>query len=186
MVWNCPLWFVKCSTTEGLVEMWQIFFLLFLSLTATATAVTDGSKSHDKNRGRIHERSHGKSNQESEEALYYNRKDTDSLSSVSDTNKAMKGEVVVEKFVETLMASERYLKMIESVERKLNHLDATFHERTNSILKYVSEMLRTMKAGPGELMENSLQSIRTDLDKLKMSVTDRLERPTMRGNTFYC
>ncbi|XP_026321180.1 fibrinogen C domain-containing protein 1-A-like isoform X2 [Hyposmocoma kahamanoa] len=85
------------------------------------------------------------------------------------------------------MSSERYLKMIESVERKVNHLDATFHERTNSILKYVSEMLRTMKAGPGDLMENTLRSIKTDLDKLKMSVTERLERPTMRvdGGDFH-
>lgn len=162
--------------------MWLRNFLLFLSLIATTTAVTNGAKSHDKNRDRSRERSHEKSNEDSEEAIFFNRKDIDSLPSAATSTKALKGEVVVEKFVETLMASERYLKMIESVERKLNHLDATFHERTNSILKYVSEMLRTMKAGPGDLMENALRSIKTDLDKLKMSVTERLERPTMRGN----
>lgn len=162
--------------------MWQRNFLIFLSLIATAAAVTSGAKGHDKNRDRS--RSHEKSNEDSEEAIFFNRKDVDSLPSAPTSTMAMKGEVVVEKFVETLMASERYLKMIESVERKLNHLDATFHERTNSILKYVSEMLRTMKAGPGDLMENALRSIKTDLDKLKMSVTERLERPNMRGNCF--
>lgn len=161
--------------------MWQRNTLIFLSLIATTTAVTNGAKSYDKNRDRSRERSHEKRNQDSEEALYFDRKDADSLPSAPTSTRALKGEVVVEKFVETLMASERYLKMIESVERKLNHLDATFHERTNSILKYVSEMLRTMKAGPGELMETALRSIKTDLDKLKMSVTERLDRPTMRG-----
>lgn len=164
--------------------MWQINFLLFLSLIATATAVTSVAKSHDKNRDRSRQSSHEKTNEDSEEEIFFNRKDIDSLPSVPASAKALKGEVVVEKFVETLMASERYLKMIESVERKLNHLDATFHERTNSILKYVSEMLRTMKSGPGDLVENALRSIKTDLDKLKMSVTERLERPTMRGNYF--
>lgn len=164
--------------------MWQRNILLFLSLLATATAVTNGPKSHDKNRERTRERNNDKNNDDSEEAIFFNRKDIDSLPSAPTSTKALKGEVVVEKFVETLMASERYLKMIESVERKLNHLDATFHERTNSILKYVSEMLRNMKAGPGDLMENALRSIKTDLDKLKMSVTERLDRPTMRGNWF--
>lgn len=160
--------------------MWLRKFLLLISLIVTFTVI-NGASTHDRNRERSRERT--QKNEDSDE-MYYNRKNADGLPILPAANSKAKGEVVVEKFVETLMASERYLKMIESVERKLNHLDATFHERTNSILKYVSEMLRTMKAGPGEGVENTLRSIKTDLDKLMMTVTERLERPTMRGNCF--
>lgn len=166
--------------------MWQRKFLYLISLIATITAVISGALTHERNHETGRERNREKINEESEEQIFFNRKNVDSLPLPAST-KALKGEVVVEKFVETLMASERYLKMIEAVERKLNHLDATFHERTNSILKYVSEMLRTMKAGPGDVMENTLRSIKTDLEKLKTTVTERLERPTMRGKLFnYC
>lgn len=92
------------------------------------------------------------------------------------------GDVVVEKFVETLMASERYWKQIETVERKLNHLDTTFHEKSNSILKYLSEMMRLVKTSPAEMLEKALIDMKTDLDRLKQSVTTRLdEHPSMRG-----
>lgn len=102
------------------------------------------------------------------------------------TGRTAVGDVVVEKFVETLMASERYWKQIESVERKLNHLDATFHEKTNSIMKYLSEMLRMVKSSPAEMLEKALIDMKTDLDRLKQSVTTRLdEHPSMRGKCLH-
>lgn len=91
-------------------------------------------------------------------------------------------DIVVEKFVETLMASERYLKMIETVERKLDHLDANFHEKTNSILKYLSEAIRIIKTSPSEMLEKSLTNMKMDLDRLKQSMTIKLDEiPAMRG-----
>ncbi|CAH1647671.1 unnamed protein product [Spodoptera littoralis] len=71
--------------------------------------------------------------------------------------------------------------MIESVERKMNHLDTTFHERTNSILKYLSEMLRMIKASSSEMLEKALRNVKTDLDKLKHTMSERVdEHPNMR------
>ncbi|KAG6452175.1 fibrinogen C domain-containing protein 1 isoform X2 [Manduca sexta] len=90
------------------------------------------------------------------------------------------GDAVVEKFVETLMSSERYLKMIEIVERKLNHLDATFHEKVNAINKYLAEILRIVKSPSDELLENSLKGLKGDLDKLKYSITSKEHQPNMR------
>uniref|UniRef100_A0A2A4J0G4 Uncharacterized protein n=1 Tax=Heliothis virescens TaxID=7102 RepID=A0A2A4J0G4_HELVI len=99
------------------------------------------------------------------------------------TGRSAVGDAVVEKFVETLMSSERYLKMIESVERKMNHLDTTFHERTNSILKYLSEMLRMIKTSSSEMLEKALRNVKLDLDKLKQSMSERLdEHPNMRDS----
>lgn len=98
------------------------------------------------------------------------------------TGRSFVGDAVVEKFVETLMASERYLKLIETVERKLNHLDATFHEKSNGILKYVSETLRVVKTSPLLTVEKALIGMKDDLDRLKQSVTLRLNNhPNMRG-----
>ncbi|XP_053624594.1 angiopoietin-1-like isoform X3 [Plodia interpunctella] len=97
-----------------------------------------------------------------------------------------KSDLIVEKFVETLMSSEKYLKMVETVERKLNHLDATFHERTNSILKHLAEMLRTVKASPANALESSLMSVKDDLDRMKHLLATA-EQPSMRadGHPFH-
>lgn len=123
-------------------------------------------------------------NEELEDALFFNRKEIDRLPTT--TLRYAKGEVVVEKFVETLMASEKYLKMIESVEKKLNHLDASFHERTNSILKYIVEMQRSMKTSSSDNLETALRSVKSDLDKMRQTIIGRKEiRPNMRGNLIH-
>ncbi|XP_045784004.1 angiopoietin-related protein 7-like isoform X3 [Maniola jurtina] len=84
------------------------------------------------------------------------------------TPKTTKGEIVVEKFVDTLMASEKYLKMIETVEEKLTHLETTFQDRSSAILKYLAEVLRVVKTSPSDhILENALQLLKNDLDRLK-------------------
>lgn len=122
-----------------------------------------------------------RSNEDQEEELFHAKKRIDTRLPTT-TGRSSMGDAVVEKFVETLMSSERYLKMIESVERKMNHLDTTFHERTNSILKYLSEMLRMIKASSSEMLEKALRNVKSDLDKLKQSMSERVdEHPNMRG-----
>ncbi|CAG9138155.1 hypothetical protein JYU34_000241 [Plutella xylostella] len=79
-------------------------------------------------------------------------------------------EAIIGKFMETLLASGRYLKMVESVDRKLNHLDMNFHEHSNTILKYLNELLQFSKNSNAVGLEKSLMMMRQDLDKLKVSV----------------
>ncbi|XP_026746620.1 fibrinogen C domain-containing protein 1-like isoform X5 [Trichoplusia ni] len=122
-----------------------------------------------------------RSNEDGDDDVFHIKKRTDSRVPTT-TGRSSVGDAVVEKFVETLMSSERYLKMIESVERKMNHLDTTFHERTNSILKYLSEMLRMIKASSSEMLEKALRNVKSDLDKLKQSMSERIdEHPNMRA-----
>ncbi|CAH0716404.1 unnamed protein product, partial [Brenthis ino] len=93
-----------------------------------------------------------------------------------------KGEIAVEKFVDTMMASEKYLKMIETVENRLSHLESVFLVRTNTILKYMTEVLRVIKTSPVDILENALQSLKTDLDKLKRLISQQMnESPNLRG-----
>lgn len=103
---------------------------------------------------------------------------------LSTTTNRPKGEAVVEKFVETLMSSERYLKMVETVERKLNHLDNTFHERSNSIMKYLTELMRLVKSSPAGMLEGALGSLKGDLDKLRKLIVERIDAPRMRGENL--
>lgn len=92
------------------------------------------------------------------------------------------GEEVVEKFVETLIDSEKYLKQIKTVEKKLDHLDLQFHEKSNNMMKYLAEMLRMLKASPAEMLDKALNNMKIDLDKLKQAVTTRLgEHPSLRS-----
>ncbi|XP_021186939.1 fibrinogen C domain-containing protein 1 isoform X2 [Helicoverpa armigera] len=124
--------------------------------------------------------------EDQEEEGFHMKKRVDNKFVQTTTGRSAVGDAVVEKFVETLMSSERYLKMIESVERKMNHLDTTFHERTNSILKYLSEMLRMIKASSSEMLEKALRNVKLDLDKLKQSMSERLdEHPNMRESAEY-
>ncbi|XP_064076444.1 angiopoietin-related protein 7-like [Vanessa tameamea] len=100
------------------------------------------------------------------------------------TERIAKPEVVVEKFVETLMASERYLKLIETVEAKVVHLETIFQERTNTILKYLTEVLRAIKTNPVDTLQSSLHSLKNDLDKLKHVVSHQKdESPKLRVDT---
>ncbi|CAG9558280.1 unnamed protein product [Danaus chrysippus] len=84
-----------------------------------------------------------------------------------------KGEIVVEKFVESLMSSEKYLKIIETIEDRMTHLESIFHERSNSILKYLLEVLRAVKNPPAEVMERAFKNLKHDLDRLKFSVSHK-------------
>ncbi|XP_063838139.1 ficolin-2-like isoform X2 [Ostrinia nubilalis] len=143
--------------------------LVLTFLFAVAIAKRDG----------YNHRAHDRSNEEVDD-LYYGRNG----SRVPTTTVRPKGEAVVEKFVETLMSSERYLKMVETVEKKLNHLDTTFHERSNSILKYLAELLRMVKSSPASMLENALKSLKGDLDKLKSTIMERMEAPKMRGDNL--
>ena len=98
------------------------------------------------------------------------------------TGHTVKAEIAVEKFVDTMMASEKYLKMIEAVEIKVNHLNTVFIERSNVILKYITEVLTLIKTSPVDALENSLQTLKGDLDKLKRLISHQLEdSPNLRG-----
>lgn len=96
------------------------------------------------------------------------------------------GENAIEKFVETLMSSEKYLKMIDSVERKISHLDSVFHGKTNNILKYLSEMQKVLNASSTESVLKTLNTLQTDMKQVKVLLREALElRPSMRGKLIY-
>ncbi|OWR40611.1 Angiopoietin 1 [Danaus plexippus plexippus] len=75
------------------------------------------------------------------------------------------------------MSSEKYLKIIETIEDRMTHLESIFHERSNSILKYLLEVLRAVKNPPAEVMERAFKNLKHDLDRLKYSVSQKSGTP---------
>ncbi|CAH2103173.1 unnamed protein product [Euphydryas editha] len=103
------------------------------------------------------------------------------------TGRTTKPEVVVEKFVETLLASERYLRLIEVVEDKMTHLQTMFRERTNTIMKYLTEVLRVVKTSPVDQVESNLHSLKDDLEKLKKYISQEVDdNPNLRVDSTNC
>lgn len=99
--------------------------------------------------------------------------------------KDKKAEIVVEKFIETLIASEKYLRMIENVEVKLDHLETTVQDRSNSILKYLAELLHGAKTSPADILERALQSLKNDLDRMKEALLPQVQKPQYRGKDLF-
>lgn len=89
------------------------------------------------------------------------------------TPRTMKGELIVERFVNTLVSNEKYLKLIEVIKHKLDHLDMTFQERSSSIIKYLSEILRVVKSSPVTILDTALRGLQKDLDNLKQALINR-------------
>lgn len=88
-------------------------------------------------------------------------------------------EIIIEKFIDSLVSSERYLALME---RKLNHLDISFHEKSSNIMNYLTEMMKKIKPQPTAEVEATLKGVTKDLEKFKHTIIDKVTMmPHMRG-----
>ncbi|CAH0716405.1 unnamed protein product, partial [Brenthis ino] len=80
-------------------------------------------------------------------------------------------EVVIEKLMEAITANEKYLKKIENIDFKLNRLDIEIHERTNAILKRLTEVTTTVHSpGDSKKYNASWDDLKTDISQIKLSL----------------
>ncbi|XP_045510174.1 angiopoietin-related protein 7-like isoform X1 [Colias croceus] len=78
-------------------------------------------------------------------------------------------EMVIEKLVESITSSEQYLKKVESIDFRLNRLDIEIHEKTNSILKYLTEIIQAIQnMGNSESIEPALEKLNKDISEIKL------------------
>ncbi|XP_063394319.1 angiopoietin-related protein 7-like [Cydia fagiglandana] len=61
-------------------------------------------------------------------------------------------EAVIEKIMDTITSSEKYLKKVDSIDYKLNRLDIEVHDKTNDILKYLGEIMKSIR-GQGSVFK---------------------------------
>lgn len=77
-------------------------------------------------------------------------------------------EAVIEKLMESITSSEKYLKKIESIDFRLNRLDIEVHEKTNSIMKRLNEIFKGLREqGYSDKLETVLDTLKTDVNQIK-------------------
>ncbi|XP_052746732.1 techylectin-5B-like [Bicyclus anynana] len=79
-------------------------------------------------------------------------------------------EAVVEKLIDTISASEKYLKKVESIDFRLNRLDIEIHEKTNSIMKHLSEIIRTIQNQTPSDKLVMLDTMKSDIGQIKYAL----------------
>ncbi|CAK1554091.1 unnamed protein product [Leptosia nina] len=93
-------------------------------------------------------------------------------------------EVVIEKLMESITSSEKYLKKVDSIDFRLNRLDIEVHEKTNGILKYLAEIFNSMQnSGNSEKLETELEKIKNDLSEIK-NIFEKNPRAKVEGAEY--
>lgn len=95
-------------------------------------------------------------------------------------------EAVVEKLVDSITSSEKYLKKIESIDFRLNRLDIEVHEKTNTIMNHITEVIKTIQSQtPPDKLE-MLDVMKSDIDQIKHIIEHRPISKASGINYFHC
>lgn len=92
----------------------------------------------------------------------------DNVTRVVQSASLSDNEAVIDKLMETITSSEKYLKKVDSIDFRLNRLDIEVHEKTNSILKQLMEIMKAIRsdAYPDKL-ETVLDTLKTQVNQIK-------------------
>lgn len=78
-------------------------------------------------------------------------------------------EDVIEKLINTFSSSEKYLKKIDSIDFRLNRLDIEVHEKTNDIVKRITNILAVLREqGSPDKFETVLDTLKNDVTQIKL------------------
>lgn len=107
------------------------------------------------------------------DAMLTSRK-RDNKTRVAQSANLSDNEGVVEKLLDTITASEKYLKKVDSIDFRLNRLDIEVHERTNNIMKHLTEIFKRVDSDvQSEKLEIVLKSLKNDVNKIKFMIENR-------------
>ncbi|XP_052752404.1 angiopoietin-related protein 7-like isoform X2 [Galleria mellonella] len=92
---------------------------------------------------------------------------------VAQSTGATDNEAVLEKLMEILTSSEKYLKKVDSIDFRLNRLDIEIHEKTNNILKQLMEIMKSIRGqNYAENLDIVLDSMKTDVNEIKLMLVN--------------
>lgn len=96
-------------------------------------------------------------------------------------------EIVIEKLLESITANDKYLRKIENIDFRLTRLDIELHEKSNAILKRLTDM-----TAPPPNQDDSanfttiLDDLKTTLDHIKhMLKNDHRHRGKVTAGTEF-
>lgn len=86
-------------------------------------------------------------------------------------------EFVVEKLIETITSSEKYLKKVDSIDFRLNRLDIEVHEKTNAILKKLSDVSKSLREqSTAEKTGAMLDGIKKDIANIQFLLENNVRK----------
>lgn len=105
----------------------------------------------------------------------------------SNSSRSTKNEIIIEKFLDNMLNSDEYFNKIDTIQDKLNYLNYLFYNKTNTIIKYLSNIYKIVQTSPVHVMESAVQSLKDDLNKVKNIITQRqlAVLPMRRGIQFF-
>lgn len=84
---------------------------------------------------------------------------------------SLDNDAVLEKLMESITSSERYLKKVEAIEFRLNRLDIEVHEKTNAMMKLLNNILKSIRSEScSQKMEASIHGLVADVNSIKYAV----------------
>jgi septal ring factor EnvC (AmiA/AmiB activator) len=90
-------------------------------------------------------------------------------------------EAVIDRLMETITSSEKYLKKVDSIDFRLNRLDIEVHEKTNSILKQLTELMKVVRTtGTHERLDTLVDSLKSQVNQMKF-IVDKTPRTGTAG-----
>ncbi|XP_026746619.1 angiopoietin-related protein 4-like isoform X4 [Trichoplusia ni] len=91
-------------------------------------------------------------------------------------------DAIVEKLMESITSSEKYLKKVDSIDFRLNRLDIEVHEKTNVILKQLAEIGNAVRTDTcADKLDSTLHALKSDMNTLKFFVE---KRPSSRTGSI--
>ncbi|KAJ2954314.1 hypothetical protein O0L34_g2567 [Tuta absoluta] len=88
----------------------------------------------------------------------------------------MDRDEVVAKFVEVLMNSEKYLRKIDSVDKKISHLESIFYKSFSRMFTELVDLAAVMKQLPsGGKRNNALRILGNDIRLLKQAALKQIK-----------
>lgn len=87
------------------------------------------------------------------------------------TSDTLRRELTVKNFASNMLTEDQYFQKIDILHDRVENINSLVHNQTNTIIEYLMEILKLVQLAPVHVMENAIQSLKNDLDKVKYLLT---------------
>ncbi|KAJ2954313.1 hypothetical protein O0L34_g2566 [Tuta absoluta] len=151
-----------------MVRSGHLLLVVMLTVSATNSEIKQERRARRKNE--FGDKSLWKKEYEEEltDAMLSTRK-RDNLTRVAQST-AVDNEAVVERLMDSITSSEKYLKKVDNIDFRLNRLDIEIHEKTNNIMKHLAEISKGLRLGVGtqpDKTDTILDGLKNEIYEIK-------------------
>ncbi|CAG5027789.1 unnamed protein product [Parnassius apollo] len=166
--------------------MFRKFMLLQLALATMSPISSEEARSkRGRHRNEHSDKTSWKKEYEDElnRAILSSRRDNHTR--VTQSTGMTDNEAVVDKIMESITMSEKYLKKIDGIDFRLNRLDIEVHEKTSSILRNLGVLSKSIQSlSNSEKVDMALELLKTDLNYIKSKMEKSAQERTIEGGEY--